>query len=86
MKFYIPSLTHLNMTISQKSIKLVKNILLVKTWPKYTYELPNILFSQMFTCFSCVTQNIASSVMDTLRENWPKAKVDKEAIDWSPGV
>ena len=70
MKFCIPSLTHLNMAISQKSIQLVKNIFIVKTWSKYTNELSNIVFNQMFTCFSCAGQNVAS-VMDTFRENCP---------------
>ena len=43
---------------------------MVKTCSKYTNELPNILFNQMFTCFSCARQNVAS-VMDTFRENCP---------------
>ena len=43
---------------------------MVKTWSKYTNELPNIVFNQMFTCFSCAGQNVAS-VMDTFRENCP---------------
>ena len=70
MKFCIPSLRHLNMKISQKSIQLIKKKLLVKSWSKYTFELPNILFNQMVTYFSCVRQNVAS-VMDMFRENCP---------------
>ena len=72
MKFCIPSLTHLNMAISQKSIYFVKDVFMAKTWSKYTNEVPNILFKQMFTCFSCAWQNVAS-VMDTFRENCPPA-------------
>ena len=49
-------------------------MLMVKTWSKYTNELPNIVFNQMFTCFSCAGQNVAS-VMDTFRENCPLASM-----------
>ena len=70
MKFCIPSLTHLNMTISHKFIWYVKNILLVKTLFKYTYKLPNTTFNQIFACLSCAIQNVAS-VMEMLRENCP---------------
>ena len=48
--------------ISQKYIYLVKNILLGKTWPKCVVELSNILFSQMFTCFTCARQNVAEKM------------------------
>ena len=49
---------------------------MVKTWSKYANELPNIVFNQMFTCFSCAGQNVAS-VMDTFRENCPLVKKHK---------
>ena len=50
---------------------------MVKTWSKYTNELPNILFNQMFTCSSCAGQNVAS-VMDTFRENCPDERSYKD--------
>ena len=81
MKFCIPSLTHLNMAISQKSIELVKNIFMVKTWSKYTNELHNIVFNQMLACSSCDGQNVAS-VMDTFRENCPECVIYMYVNPW----
>ena len=46
---------------------------LVKVY-KWTAQVPNIVFKQMFTCFSCAGQNVAS-VMDTFRENCPLASM-----------
>ena len=47
MECRISSLSHLNLMISQKSIWLVKNILLGKILPKCMVRLSNILFNQV---------------------------------------
>ena len=70
MKFCIPSLTHLDLIISWKSILLIKNILLPKTWSKYMFELPNIVFYPMFSWFGCARQNVAL-VMEWFRDFCP---------------
>ena len=45
-----------------------QNILLAKTGSKCTVRLPNILYNQMFTSFSCARQNVAEK-WKLLREN-----------------
>ena len=62
MECRISSLLHLNLIISQKSMKLIKNILLAKTWSKCMFELPNIIFNPVFTCFGCARQNVAEKL------------------------
>ena len=59
MECRISSLLHLLLMISHKYIQLIKNILLAKTWSRCIFELPNIVFNPMFTCFGCARQNVA---------------------------
>ena len=55
------SLSHLMIHISKIHLAC-QNILLAKTGSKCTARLPNILFNQTFTSFSCARQNVAEKM------------------------
>ena len=62
MECRISSLLHLKLMIYHKYIQLIKNILLEKTWSMCIFELPNIIFNPMISCFGCARQNVADKM------------------------
>ena len=79
MECRISSLLHLYLMISGKYILLIKNILVAKTWSKCMFELPNIVFNLMFTCFGCARQNVAL-VMERFRDFCPRVLKSADSV------
>ena len=77
------SLSHLNLMIHISKIHLAcQNILLAKTGSKCTVRLPNILFNQMFTSFSCARQNMAEKWKLLLENIYGSAALSQKRDDW----
>ena len=79
------SLSHLMIHISKIHLAC-QNILLAKTGSKCTVRLPNILFNQMFTSFSCARQNMAEKMEIIAWEYIWFRSIESNRDDWQSFV